>query len=111
MGGGETSVIALARDPDKGWEAMAPYFLHETNAYGEWNAQSGKGGPYSAVAGIDELRATGRYTVLTPEQMVARLKAAPMQLAAFHPLCGGMPIELAWESLKLFETDVLPQFA
>lgn len=111
MGGGETSVIALARDPENGWDEMAPYFLHETNAYGEWNAQSGKGGPYNGVADLDELRATGRYTVLTPEQMVERLKAAPMQLAAFHPLCGGMPIDLAWESLRLFESEVMPEFA
>jgi hypothetical protein len=25
-----------------------------------------------------------------------------------HPLCGGMPIDLAWESLHLFENEVLP---
>jgi hypothetical protein len=27
-----------------------------------------------------------------------------------HPLCGGMPIELAWSSLHLFEHEVLPAF-
>jgi alkanesulfonate monooxygenase SsuD/methylene tetrahydromethanopterin reductase-like flavin-dependent oxidoreductase (luciferase family) len=111
MGGGETSVIALAHDPDKGWAEMAPYFLHETNAYGEWNAQSGKHGPYDSVADLDELRATGRYTVLTPEQMVLKMKAMPLPAAAFHPLCGGIPIDLAWESLRLFEREVLPAFA
>jgi hypothetical protein len=25
-----------------------------------------------------------------------------------HPLCGGMPPDLAWSSLRLFETQVLP---
>jgi alkanesulfonate monooxygenase SsuD/methylene tetrahydromethanopterin reductase-like flavin-dependent oxidoreductase (luciferase family) len=111
MGGGETSVIALARDPEEGWKQMAPYFLHETNAYGEWNAQSGKGGPYNAVADIDALRATGRYTVMTPDQLIGRIKAMPQPAAAFHPLCGGMPIDPAWESLRLFEREVLPEFA
>ncbi|MDG2003028.1 MAG: LLM class flavin-dependent oxidoreductase [Novosphingobium sp.] len=111
MGGGETSVIALARDPEAGWDAMAPFFLHETNAYGVWNAQSGKRGPYNSVADIEELRASGRYTVMTPEQLVEQIKAAPQPAAAFHPLCGGMPIDLAWESLRLFESEVLPAFA
>jgi len=104
--GGETAVTALARDPDKGWEAMAPFFFHETNAYGAWREQADKPGPYHSVADHDALKATGRYTVLTPEQMVEQLKAVP--LAQFHPLCGGMPIHLAWESLRLFEKDVLP---
>src|SRR3954454_9568047 len=36
---GENHVVALAEDPDKGWDEMAPYFLHETNAYGAWQAQ------------------------------------------------------------------------
>src|SRR5438105_4659593 len=33
---GENKVVALARDPEQGWEQMAPFFLHETNAYGLW---------------------------------------------------------------------------
>jgi hypothetical protein len=28
----------------------------------------------------------------------------------FHPLCGGMPVGLAWSSLQLFEDQVLPAF-
>lgn len=37
-------------------------------------------------------------------------KASPLPLAFFHRLCGGMPIELAWSSLLLFEREVLPAF-
>jgi hypothetical protein len=29
----------------------------------------------------------------------------------FHPLMGGMDPELSWESLRLFETKVLPRIA
>ena len=36
---GSTVTVALAEDPDKGWEQMAPFFLHEMNAYGAWQAQ------------------------------------------------------------------------
>jgi alkanesulfonate monooxygenase SsuD/methylene tetrahydromethanopterin reductase-like flavin-dependent oxidoreductase (luciferase family) len=108
--GGSTEVTALARDPKAGWDAMAPYFLHETNAYGAWREVADEAGPYHSVADIDALAATGRYHVLTPEQYVAELKAMPAPVAQFHPLCGGMPIDLAWDSLRLFEQEVLPAF-
>ncbi len=108
---GENKVVALAEDPEAGWEQMAPFFLHETNAYGAWHDQSGVASPYDTVGGIDALRATGQYEVLAPEQLVEEMRDAPFPFQLFHPLCGGMPIDLAWSSLRLFETKVLPAFA
>ena len=54
------------------------------------------------------LAATKR--VLTPAEFVEEMRAAPFPFALFHPLCGGMPPELAWSSLHLFEHEVLPAF-
>ena len=107
---GTSETTALARDPEAGWQAMAPYFLHETNAYGAWKVEAGEDSPYAEFADADALRAAERYHVITPAQMVAQIKAAPMPVAQFHPLCGGIPVDLAWDSLKLFETEVLPAF-
>jgi alkanesulfonate monooxygenase SsuD/methylene tetrahydromethanopterin reductase-like flavin-dependent oxidoreductase (luciferase family) len=107
---GNSEVTALASNVDAGWQAMGPYFLHETNAYGAWKTAAGEATPYDTFPNIDALRAANRYHVITPEQMVAQLKAAPFAAAGFHPLCGGMPIATAWESLKLFENEVLPAF-
>ena len=108
---GANQVVALAEDSEKGWEQMAPFFLHETNAYGIWQAEDDIASPYRTVADIDELRAGQQYRVLTPAQFVAEQEASPFPFAFFHPLCGGMPIELAWSSLRLFEQDVLPAFS
>lgn len=107
---GNAEVTALARDPEAGWQAMAPFFLHETNAYGAWKVAAGEDTPYDVFPDADALRAANRYHVITPEQMVAQLKAAPVPVAQFHPLCGGMPIDLAWDGLRLFEKEVLPAF-
>jgi alkanesulfonate monooxygenase SsuD/methylene tetrahydromethanopterin reductase-like flavin-dependent oxidoreductase (luciferase family) len=107
---GENRVVALAKDTDEGWEQMAPFFLHETNAYGRWQAQDDIASPFHTVGDIGQLRATGQYRVLTPEQFVQEQRASPFPFALFHPLCGGMPIELAWSSLHLFEREVLPAF-
>jgi alkanesulfonate monooxygenase SsuD/methylene tetrahydromethanopterin reductase-like flavin-dependent oxidoreductase (luciferase family) len=104
-------VVALADDPEAGWAAMAPYFLHEMNAYGTWQAQDAVATPYRKTDGTDELRKSGQYRVMTPEQFVSEQRSAPFAFAMFHPLCGGMPPDLAWSSLTLFEHRVLPAFA
>ena len=108
---GKNRIVALADDADKGWAEMEPFFLHETNSYGVWQAQDDVGSPYRMVDDGATLRAAGDYAVLTPEQYVEELKAAPFPFAFFHPLCGGMPIDLAWSSLKLFEDEVVPAFS
>ena len=108
---GDNRVVALSEDPDKGWAQMAPFFLHETNAYGAWQAQDDVASPFHRVQNIDQLRATGQYRVLTPEQFVEEQTASPSAFTLLHPLCGGIPIDLAWASLRLFEREVLPAFA
>jgi len=105
---GETPVVAFAEDADEGWERMAPFFLHEMNAYGRWQAQDDLANPYRTVTGTDELRATGRYRVMTPAEFVAEEKDRPSAFVMLHPMCGGMPVDLAWSSLRLFERRVLP---
>jgi alkanesulfonate monooxygenase SsuD/methylene tetrahydromethanopterin reductase-like flavin-dependent oxidoreductase (luciferase family) len=107
---GPTRTVALAEDPERGWEQMSPYFLHETNAYGAWLAPHGLAAPYRIVSDTDALRTTGQYAVLTPDQFIAEQKQAAIPHAFFHPLCGGIPIDLAWSSLRLFENEVLPAF-
>ena len=104
-------VVALAEDPERGWAEMAPYFLHEMNAYGSWQAQEGVATPYRHTDDIGALRSTGQYRVVTPEQFVAEQRGAELPFAMFHPLCGGMPVDLAWSSLELFEQQVLPALA
>ncbi len=108
--GSETINIALASDTEKGWDQMAPYFLHEMNAYGAWQAEDNISSPYHAVASVQELRASGRYRVVTPDQLIAELQNQTPPILHLHPLCGGIPPEMAWDSLRLFEQEVLPAF-
>jgi alkanesulfonate monooxygenase SsuD/methylene tetrahydromethanopterin reductase-like flavin-dependent oxidoreductase (luciferase family) len=108
---GDNRTVALADDADDGWRRMAPFFLHETNAYGAWQAQDDVASPYRVVADAAALRASGRYAVLTPDALIAEVRAAPFPFVMFHPLCGGTPPDLAWSSLRLFEARVRPAFA
>ncbi len=108
---GDNRIVALAEDPDKGWHDMGPYFLHEMNSYGAWQAANHVASPYSPVDNIDQLRTTNAYAVLTPEEYVGEIQAAPFPFVMLHPMCGGIPPELAWTSLRLFEREVMPAFA
>ena len=107
---GENTVVALAEDPEQGWHQMAPYFQHEMNAYGAWQAQDGVASPFRRITDTDEFRRSGPYRVLTPDQFIAEQRDSAFPFALLHPLCGGMPIDLAWSSLQLFEDRVLPAF-
>ena len=110
--GGDTSAFHLAHDVEQGWAEYAPFALHEVNAYGEWMASAGIGaeGGYVTTDDTDALRATGQYRVLTPDDLVAEIRAkGEYGFTIFHPMVGGLPPAAAWESLHLFEHEVLPQ--
>jgi alkanesulfonate monooxygenase SsuD/methylene tetrahydromethanopterin reductase-like flavin-dependent oxidoreductase (luciferase family) len=101
------SFIHITEDPDEAWKQIAPYALHETNSYGRWIAEAGTKAPYTPAADAEELRARGMYRVVTPDECVEL--AHDFELFELHPLMGGLPPDLSWESLHLFETRVLPE--
>jgi hypothetical protein len=56
---------------------------------------------------LDDVKQSGAYAVLTPDECV-RL-AQETGRVILHPLMGGMEPALGWESLRLFEEQVLPR--
>jgi alkanesulfonate monooxygenase SsuD/methylene tetrahydromethanopterin reductase-like flavin-dependent oxidoreductase (luciferase family) len=101
--------VYLAEDPDAAWARIAPYAMHEMNAYGRWMAEAGTAGPYRPIEDADALRATGTYPVLTPQQLIDQIRSlGPTCAVLVHPLMGGMDPELSWASLELLEKKVLP---
>jgi alkanesulfonate monooxygenase SsuD/methylene tetrahydromethanopterin reductase-like flavin-dependent oxidoreductase (luciferase family) len=104
---GNIVTTVLAEDADAGWEAMAPYFLHDMNTYGQWLEKGGMIGPYRTTT-AGELKSTGAYRVVTPEAFAEELRAmGDFAFAMLHPMVGGIPPERAWESLRLFDERVL----
>jgi alkanesulfonate monooxygenase SsuD/methylene tetrahydromethanopterin reductase-like flavin-dependent oxidoreductase (luciferase family) len=97
----------LATDVEQGWARYGPFLLHEMNAYGAWQ-QGDVETAFRLVDDINKLRADSHYRVITPGELVAELQASPRPAITFHPLCGGTTPELAWETLHLFEHEVLP---
>ena len=80
--------------------------MHETNDYAEW-AKGMRGSPYSAFESADELRKSGMYEVVTPDEAVDLIRERGG--ASFKPLMGGLDPEIGWESLSLLESKVMPK--
>jgi alkanesulfonate monooxygenase SsuD/methylene tetrahydromethanopterin reductase-like flavin-dependent oxidoreductase (luciferase family) len=109
--GGDTSFFHVTEDVERGWEQIGPYALHEANAYGKWMVEAGIGaeGGYRPFENLEELKATGQYRVITPQEMIDELNAGgPFAAALLHPMMGGIPPAVAWESLELIENVVIP---
>ena len=58
------------------------------------------------MADVDELQASGNYRVTTPEAMIEEQKTSPVSFVMFHQLCGDMPIDLSWSSLRTWADGV-----
>jgi alkanesulfonate monooxygenase SsuD/methylene tetrahydromethanopterin reductase-like flavin-dependent oxidoreductase (luciferase family) len=99
--------VMVTKHPASTWKRIARHAEYDAMTYAAWQED----GVVSnwAVPGADsweQLRDSGLYAVLTPQECLAL--AARDRHIMFHPLMGGIAPDLAWESLKLFEAEVLP---
>lgn len=102
---GEGGYVFVAEDPDREWDRIAPHALHDANEYARWIGD--RRGPFKPMADADELRKSGTYRVVTPEECaeIAQRERA----ITFKPLVGGLAPDVGWAGLELFAAKVLPQ--
>jgi alkanesulfonate monooxygenase SsuD/methylene tetrahydromethanopterin reductase-like flavin-dependent oxidoreductase (luciferase family) len=101
--------LHVAEDPEAAWARIAPHALHEMNSYGRWLSEGSAAGPYAPTTDAVSLRQAGLYRVLTPDECLALARGlGPNGGLVFHPLMGGLSPDLAWASLELFASKVLP---
>ncbi|MEU4105721.1 LLM class flavin-dependent oxidoreductase [Streptomyces tanashiensis] len=103
----ETPLLHLSDDPDRTWAEHGEHFLHEARTYASWQSKNIRSAVRSAATTVAELRAEGVYRIVTPEECLA----LGLESLVLHPLCGGMPVEEGWRSLRLFCDGVLPRLA
>jgi alkanesulfonate monooxygenase SsuD/methylene tetrahydromethanopterin reductase-like flavin-dependent oxidoreductase (luciferase family) len=101
-----TTFVFVSGDPDAYWERIGPHVLHEATTYSGWQRPGRTSSAVSDATTVEELKAGERFAVLTPDEAVDHLQRRALLL---YPLCGGIPPEVAWESLHLVEHEVLPR--
>jgi len=102
--------VMLARDPEEIWRRIRRNAEYDAMTYAAWQ-EDGVVSDW-AVPGAEnweQLRDSGRYAVVTARECLALAKRDGHVM--LHPLMGGIEPDLAWESLRLFEDEVLPQLA
>jgi alkanesulfonate monooxygenase SsuD/methylene tetrahydromethanopterin reductase-like flavin-dependent oxidoreductase (luciferase family) len=109
----EPPTVFLHEDPDRAWNELGSHFLWEAVHYGAWATPDMKSVMHiPGVRTLEEVRKSGRYLILTPDELVDRLRARGGRgFVALYPLCGGMPIDEGWRSLHLLTDQVLPRLA
>jgi alkanesulfonate monooxygenase SsuD/methylene tetrahydromethanopterin reductase-like flavin-dependent oxidoreductase (luciferase family) len=101
--------VHVADDPDRAWEQIGPYALYDAQTYASFQTPGQHSLPGVKAESVDDLKASPQYVVGTPEQVRARLEGLPATSGVtLSPLAGGLPPDLAWESLELFASQVMP---
>ncbi len=99
--------VHVSEDPERDWARIAPHALHEAQTYHSWQTADQRSQVHVEAQNVDELRKSGVYQVLTPDECVKLAEDTGQVI--LHPLMGGMPPELGWEGLELFAAKVLPR--
>lgn len=101
--------VHVSDDPDKDFADLVPHMLHDARTYRDWQTPGNRSVVESQATTADEIRAEGKYLVVTPEQCVELIeRQGPSAAFVLHPLMGGIHPDRAWASLELFESKVLP---
>jgi alkanesulfonate monooxygenase SsuD/methylene tetrahydromethanopterin reductase-like flavin-dependent oxidoreductase (luciferase family) len=102
-------MIYLHEDPDRAWAQLGEHILWEAVTYGGWSRDQRSLMHLPGVQTLEEVRASGRYRFLTPDQLIAEVRdATDYGPIVLHPLVGGMPVDEAWKSVQLLTNKVLP---
>lgn len=104
-------IVFVHPDPDQGWDEIGHYLLADAMSYAEWNRRAGLDATVlSQSASVDSLREeNGNYRIVTVEQAVELI--GQWGRLPLHPLCGGVPVDVAWPYLQRVVDEVAPAIA
>lgn len=95
---GSTTVF-VADDIDAAWTEIGPYLLHDAVMAASYRHGDDSVASITRAKTVAQLRdSPGAYAILTPDQAAGQLSAG--RPLALHPLCGGLPPDIAWPYLK-----------
>ena len=98
-------------EPARDCARIAPHAAHCVRPAAEWTVEAyGRAaGPFADGVDPANLRASGAYQVLAPDDAVAMIRGLGRERTfILTPLLGGLDPAFAWEGLRLFEREVWP---
>jgi alkanesulfonate monooxygenase SsuD/methylene tetrahydromethanopterin reductase-like flavin-dependent oxidoreductase (luciferase family) len=108
-GEGSSGSVFVSDDPERAWQELGPYILHEINGYGRWAVENAANQHlYQPTDDLDVARAMGMHVILTPDEAAAQLVAAATSGLMLNPLVGGLPLHMAEPYFAAFVEQALP---
>lgn len=104
--------LAVAHDPERAMNELAPCYHHVNNSYAEWFNED------QAVEGLkrmslEEFKASGILQIMTPGDAIAMLKAKQARMPLEHVMMmmpPGLPAARFVEYAQVFANEVIPAF-
>lgn len=103
--------VFCAEDPDAFWGKYGHHLLADATSYAAWRGSDQRSYVQDDSTTVEEMRAAGVYVVLSPDELVERCRSKQLRLVTSHPMCGGLPAEPSWESVRLLSEVVRPALA
>lgn len=104
---GGPGFVHVSEDPERDWARIGEHAVYDARTYAAWQTPDQRSQVHVEGQSLDDVRRSGVYQVLTPDECIAL--AEQQGRIILHPLMGGIPAKLGWESLELFESQVLPR--
>jgi alkanesulfonate monooxygenase SsuD/methylene tetrahydromethanopterin reductase-like flavin-dependent oxidoreductase (luciferase family) len=97
---GAPTAVFVADDVDEAWEALGPHLLHDAVTAASYRHGDNSVASITAADNVTALRESkGPYRIFTPDEATDYVRSGrPLPL---HPLCGGVPPDVAWRYLEL----------
>jgi len=97
---GTPTTVFVADDVDRAWEVLGPHLVHDAVIAASYRPHDDSVGSITRADTVTALREEeGPYRIFTPDEATDYVRSGrPLPL---HPLCGGIPPEVAWHYLEL----------
>ncbi|MGE2816142.1 LLM class flavin-dependent oxidoreductase [Mycobacterium heidelbergense] len=96
---GAPTTVFVADDVDEAWDVLGPYLLHDAVTAASYRPGDDSVASISRADSVAALRAEGGpYRIFTPAEAADHVRGG--HLLPLHPLCGGVPPDVAWPYLE-----------
>lgn len=97
---GAPTAAFVAEDVEEAWDVLGPHLMYDAVTAASYRPNDDSVASITRADNVTALREAGSpYRIFTRDEAAAYIRSGrPLPL---HPLCGGIPPDVAWEHLEL----------
>ena len=102
--------VHVSDDPDKTWLEVAPHVAHLALSYAKMAEGTSSSSPFEGMDGLEALKASGLYRVMTPEDCIKACEDADKLGGdiGLSPVIAGLDPKIGWKNIEMFCDKVMP---